>query len=182
MYEKLLGQQIVEFMNIRFNEAVSAYRPQNSCETTLLRLIENWKEELDQKNYVGVQKSDMSRAFDSLCPALLIKKLQAYNFSENALSLIRSYFHQRENRVRVGSVTSDWKIVKKGCPQGSTFGPVMWNIFQNDLPMQVMEAGISMYADDHQIYAAGESSNYKGMEKKLIEDGERMTRCTRTIY
>ena len=74
----------------------------------------------------------------------------------------------------MGSATSDWKIVKKGCPQGSTFGPVMWNIFQNDLPLQVMEAGISMYADDHQIYAAGESS--KGVETKLIEDGERMTR------
>ena len=42
-------------------------------------------------------------------------------------------------------LTSNWKIVKKGCPQGSTFGPVMWNIFQNDLPVQVMEAAISMY-------------------------------------
>ena len=125
VYEKLLGQQIVEFMDIRFNEAVTAYRPQNSCETTLLRLIENWKEELDRKNYVEVLTSDMSKAFDSLCPTLLIKKLQAYNFSENALSLIRSHFHQRENRVRMGSVTSDWKIIKKGCPQGSTFGPVM---------------------------------------------------------
>ena len=39
VYEKLLGQQIVEFMDIRFNEAVTAYRPQNSCETTLLKLM-----------------------------------------------------------------------------------------------------------------------------------------------
>ena len=116
----------------------------------------------------------MSKAFDSLCSALLIKKLQAYNFSKNSLNLIQSYFDQRENRVRMGPVTSDWKTVLKGCPQGSTFGPVMWNIFQNDLPMQVREASISMYANDHQIYAAGDSS--KGVEKKRLEDGERMTR------
>ena len=52
-----------------------------------------------------------------------------------------------EITVRMGPVTSDWKTVLKGCPQGWTFGPVMWNTFQNDLPMQVMEAGISMYAE-----------------------------------
>ena len=161
-------------MDMRFNEAVTAHRPQNSCETTFLRLIENWKEELDRKNYVGGLTSDMSKAFNSLCPALLIKNLQAYNLSENALNMIRSYFDQRENRVRMGPVTSDWKTVLKGCPQGSTSGPVMLNIFQNDLPMQVMEASISMYVDDHEIYAAGDSS--KGVEKKLLEDGERMTR------
>lgn len=124
-------------MDMRFNEDVTAYRPQNSFETTFLRLIENWKEELDRKNYVGGLTSDMGKAFNSLCPALLIKNLQAYNLSENALNMIRSYFDQRENRVRMGSLTSDWKTVLTGCPQGSTFGPLMLNIFQNELPMQV---------------------------------------------
>ena len=47
--------------------------------------------------------------------------------------------------VRMGPVTSDWKTVLKGCPQRSTFGPVMWNTLQNDLPMQV--SSISMYAE-----------------------------------
>ena len=41
-------------------------------------------------------------------------------------------------------------------------------------PCKFKEASISMYADDHEIYAAGDSS--KGVEKKLLEDGERMTR------
>ena len=139
----------------------------------MIHLIINWKTELDRKNFVGVLSSDMSKAFDSLCPSLLINKLQGYNFSENSINLIRSYFEQRENRVRMGTVTSDWKVVGRGCPQGSTFGPLMWNIFQNDLPRQI-EANISMYADDHQIYVASES--LKRVEEKLIENGERMTK------
>ena len=49
--------------------------------------------------------------------------------------------------VRMGPVTTDWNTVLKGCPQHSTFGPVMWNSFQNDLPMQVTEASMSMYAE-----------------------------------
>lgn len=96
-------------MDMRLNEAVTPYRPQNSCETTLLRLTENWKEELDRKNYVGVLTSNMSKTFDSLCPALLIKKLQAYTFSENALNLIRTYFDQLEYRVKMGPVTMTGK-------------------------------------------------------------------------
>ena len=52
-----------------------------------------------------------------------------------------------EITVRIGPITSDWKTVLKGCPQGWTFGPVMWNTCQNDLSMQVMEASISMYAE-----------------------------------
>ena len=105
-----------------------------------------------------VLASDMSIAFDLVCPALLIKKLQACNFSESALNLIRSYFDQRKNRVRLDTATSDRKIVVKGCPQGSIFGPLQWNIFQNDLPMHVKKASISMYADDPQVYMAGDSS------------------------
>lgn len=136
-------------------------------------LVENWKAELDRTNIVGVLASDMTKAFDSVCPALLINKLRAYNLSESALNLMRSYLPQRENRVRVGTVTSDWKMVRKGCPQGSTFGPLLWNVFQNDLPFQVGKANVSMYADDHQVYVGGHTS--EGVVKNLVRDGERLT-------
>lgn len=137
-------------------------------------MVENWKVELDGKKSIRVSSSDISKAFDSVCPPLLIKKLQAYNFSESSLTLIRAYFQQRENRVRMGTTTSDWRTMVKGCPQGSTFGPLMWNIFQNDLPRQVVTTNISMYADDHQIYLARDSSTM--VEEELNENGEKMTK------
>ena len=56
-------------MDIRFNDTITTYRSHNSCETTLLRLVENWKAEFDRKNIVGVLASDMSKAFDSVCQA-----------------------------------------------------------------------------------------------------------------
>ena len=42
----------------------------------------------------------------------------------------------------------------RGCPQGSAFGPLIWNIFQNDLTYTV-DANMNMFADDHQFYAVG---------------------------
>lgn len=116
----------------------------------------------------------MSKAFDSLSSQLLLNKLQAYNFSDKAIQLIRSYFQRRENRVRIGSVISDWVVMKRGCPQGSTFGPLMWNIFQNDLPNIISDANVSMYADDHQVFVAHETM--KRVEKILVDNGEKMTK------
>ena len=143
VYEVLLGQQVSKFMDDRLSDAITAYRAKNSWETTLIRMTETWRAELDSKKIFGMLSSDMSKAFDSLSPQLLINKLQAYKFykfSDKAIQLIRSYFQGRENRVRISSVTSDWVMVKRGCPQRSTFGPLMWNIFQNDMPNIISDA------------------------------------------
>ena len=80
-----------------------------------------------------ILSTDMSKAFNSLHPNLLLAKLKAYGLSHPALGLMRSYFDDRENRTRVGNYTSDWKVVKRGCPQGSSLGPLLWNVYQNGL-------------------------------------------------
>ena len=53
-------------------------------------------------------------------------------------------------------VCSGWKSVVGGCPQGSSLGPLIWNIIQNDLVYN-SDANISMHADNHQIYQTGKS-------------------------
>ena len=56
------------------------------------------------------------------------------------------------NRVKLHEVQSAWKEQKRGCPQGSSCGPLLWNLFQNDLSLHRQSANLFMYADDHQIY------------------------------
>ena len=55
-----------------------------------------------------------------------------------------SYFTDRYNRVKLGCVVSKWQRVTRGCPHGSGFGPLIWNIFQNDLTYTV-EANMNIY-------------------------------------
>ena len=168
------GNKSVSLWLIDLMMAITAYRAKNSFETTLIRLTETWRAELYSKKVVGVLSSDMSKAFDSLSPQLLINKLQAYKFSDKAVQLIRSSFRGRENRVRIGSVIGDWVELKRGCPLGSMFGPLMWNIFQNDMCNTLSDANVSMYADDHQVYVAKEIM--KSVEKILVDNGESMTK------
>ena len=84
---------------------------------------------LDDHKVVGVLSTDMSKAFDSLYHPLVLAKLKAYGVVENSLCLMRSYFNDRYNRVKLGSVVSDWQKVQRGCPRGSAFGPLIWNIY-----------------------------------------------------
>ena len=77
---------------------ITAYRKNHSCDTTLLRLVEERKKELDCGKVIAVLSTDMSKAFDSLYSPLLVKKLEAYNFSDKALELMRSYFNQRKKQ------------------------------------------------------------------------------------
>ena len=54
---------------------------------TLARLTEDWKHAIDSKELVTILSTDMSKAFDSLCHNLVIKKLKAYGFTNQSLDL-----------------------------------------------------------------------------------------------
>ncbi|CAB4042704.1 Hypothetical predicted protein, partial [Paramuricea clavata] len=98
VFEQLLCKQLCELTDKIFDDFMSAYRKSYSCETTLIRLVEDWKHALDHNKAVGVLSSDMSKAFDSMYPPLLLSKLQAYGMSNSSLAILESYFKDRKNR------------------------------------------------------------------------------------
>ena len=75
--------------------------------------------------------------------------------------------------VKMGNEVSSYRLVNRGCPQGSVLGPSLWNIFQNDLPLCV-STDISMFADDHQMYRSGH--NQEEVTSKLSASADQGTR------
>ena len=110
----------------------------------------------DNGESVGPLPTDMSKVFDCLHQPFILAKLKTCVLESDSLNLMRSYFTDRYNTVRLGDAVSSWKEVRNGCPQGSSFGPLLWNVFQNDLTY-IMNSNICVYADDHQFYEINKS-------------------------
>jgi len=102
-------KQITKTMNTHRYQKMSAYRKTHSCETTLITLTEDWKMAADNKEYVSVLSTDMSKTFDLLHPELMIQKLKAYGFSKTSLNLLRSFLERSRNKVKLQEAHSAWK-------------------------------------------------------------------------
>ena len=83
---------------------------------------------------------------------MLIAKLHAYGFSKISLNLISNYLYDTIQRTKVGDKFSTWRKVLYGVPQGSILGPLLFNIYINDLFLFSQNFSMANYADDCSPY------------------------------
>ena len=88
-----------------------SFRPGYGCQSTLLRIIEDWKQALDENKYVVTILMDLSKAFDCLPHDLLLLKLKAYGVSENAIKLLKNNLTNREQCVKLRTFISDFQPI-----------------------------------------------------------------------
>ena len=119
----------------------------HSTQHCLLAMLEKWKSAVDKVKSFAALLTDLAKAFDCLSHELLLAKLHAYGFSIAALRLIHSFLTNRKQRANVNLSYSHWEKIIYGLPQGSTLGPLLFNIFLCDLFFAMNETDFVSSAD-----------------------------------
>ena len=168
VYETVMNDQLFGYFLDKFHEFRSAFRKRYSCQSLLLKAVDEWKYALDQNLKTGVILMDLSKAFDCLPHSLLITKLHAYGVDWCACELLVDYLSHRLQRVKIWTARSSWAELSKGVPQGSILGPLLFNIFVNDLFLFVEKCTLYNYADDNSMSYS--SSTLQGVLSSLLND------------
>ena len=100
--------------------------------------------------------------------SLYIQKLAKYIADDNTVSLNKDYLRDRNQRVKLAGTFTPWLPVNRGIPKGSILGPLLFNIFMNDLPRVINFTILSTYANDTQIFYAGD--NVTDVEQAINSD------------
>ena len=149
IFEKNMYDNINKIMNDKLSPYLCGFRKGYNTQYYLMIMLEKWKKAIDNKKVAGALLTDLSKAFDCLHHDLLIAKLEAYRIGHSSLILIYNYLSGRKQRTKVNNVYTEWNELETGIPQGSILGPLIFNIYINDIFYFVNEDTV---ADDNIPY------------------------------
>ena len=145
--KKCMLKQFIGYCNSQdlIPQYQSAYRANHSCETSLLRLLNDalWNRECSKVTILTAMA--LSAAFDTVDHDILLNMLHDhFGITGTALRWFDSYLRPCSCAVTVQKARSSERDLAFSVPQGSCAGPVLFLAYTSTLP-QVVDSRLSIY-------------------------------------
>ena len=145
------------------------YGFKKNCSTNeaVLDIYNKLLDNMDKKLITCSVFLDLRIAYDTINHTILIKKLEKYGIRGLPLQLLTSYLTDRQQYTIVNQYKSKSRDVICGIPQGSTLGPLLFNIYINDLPLS-LNSTIHLFADDTNLTLS--HSNVSTLQQNINDE------------
>lgn len=155
--EKIIHNRLTSFCK-KFGiitDSQFGFRKGRSTELALLQQKELILKSFEEKKLILGVFIDYSKAFDRIDHITLIKKLEYYGVRGVTLDIIKSYLNFRRQCVVINGKNSTVQPIRSGVPQGSILGPLLFNLYINDIVNISRSPSFIIYADDTSLFFSG---------------------------
>ena len=99
----------------------------------------------------------LKRPFETIDRRRLLAKLTSFGFTPKVIKWFEGYLKERSQQTKVNGCTSRKVQNDLGVPQGSVLGAILFILYINDIPSQLRNAYINLFADDTLTYLHGKN-------------------------
>ena len=135
MLESIIGSWILDAVGSQLDSRQFGALKGRSTTHALVDMLQHWHIALDDGHSVRVLFVDYAKAFDHIDHNTVIKSLGVPDF---IVCWTTSFLSERQQRVKISDILSEWISPRGGMPQGSWLGPLIFIVLIDDLRLTVL--------------------------------------------